>query len=163
MTRMILSCSRVAVVAPLLLLLGCGGVARVAPPGPGASGATRTVDRCQALLDQRDASVWGAAFAGGLAGVGGLSTAFPEEDGDTTAAEARRARLGLGISAAVLGALGTSLSLLARMKSAEFEQYCNVQVPALPAADPGPPVEGTGPGPVRPAVADDAPDAGVEP
>lgn len=103
-----------------LLLVGCSGVARQ------STGSGWTDERCQRLLDQRDASLWGAAFAGGLGGVGGLATAFPDDD-------SREARLGLGISSAVLAAAGTSLAMLGRMKSEEFEQWCNVDAPELRA------------------------------
>lgn len=79
--------------------------------------------RCQTLLDQRDSSMWGAAFGGGLTGVAGLSTAFPEND---------NVRLGLGLTSAVIAAAATSLTVLAKMKSTEFEQYCNLANPVVP-------------------------------
>ena len=120
------------------LVAGCGGVARVAPGAPqGGSFATSwTGDRCQRLLDQRDATVWAAAFLGGLAGVSGLSAVLP--DGDS--AEERQARLGLGISTAVVAAAATSMTVLAKAKSSEFEAYCN-QVPEPEEAAGADPIE----------------------
>lgn len=102
----------------LITLAGCG-TARVTGTGP-----SWTELRCQRLMDQRDGATWGAGFASGLGGLGGLSTAFPEEDDDTSKGAARRARYGIGISAAVMGVLGTSLMVLAKLKASEFEQGC---------------------------------------
>lgn len=101
-----------------LICFGCGGVARVSPDAPqGKTFATFwTSNRCQILLDQRDASIWGATFGGGLSGAGGLATAFPDD---------RDWQLGLGISTAIIAAVTTSLTVLSKMKSDEFELYCN--------------------------------------
>jgi hypothetical protein len=100
-----------AIVATIVLMWLCGcGTARATAP-------SWSDQRCQMLMNQRDAATWGAAFAGGLAGVGGLSTAFPDD-------EHKDVRLGLGISAAVVAATATSLTMLAKMKSGEFERYC---------------------------------------
>ncbi|MFA4971149.1 MAG: hypothetical protein WC683_00955 [bacterium] len=112
------------------LLVACGGVARVLPTAPqGDTFATSwTADRCQRLLDQRDAATWGAALGGALSGAGGLATAFPDDEDW---------QLGLGISTAVVAAVATSLTVLAKMKSDEFEQYCSVAPVAAPAAPVG--------------------------
>lgn len=99
-------------------LMSCGGVAHVSPVAPegGTFATSWSAARCQMLLDQRDASIWGSALGGGLSGAGGLATAFPEDDDW---------QLGLGISTAVVAAVATSLTVLAKMKSDEFELYCN--------------------------------------
>jgi hypothetical protein len=112
--------------AAALCALACAPTARVAnwPGAPVDFGNSWTAERCQTLLDQRDALTWGAAFAGGLAGVGGLATAFPDQD-------RHELRLGLGISSAVFAAAATSMVALGAKKSDEFELYCNtVQAPA---------------------------------
>jgi len=105
-----------------LFLLGCS-TATARAPVTDANGFVHSWNssRCQVLLDLRDASTWGAAFAGGLAGVGGLSAAFPEDDHKNT-------RLALGITSAVVAAAATSLTVLAKMKSSEFSQYCNESI-----------------------------------
>lgn len=125
----------------LLFLAGCAGVATVARPAPmpgtvspseygeaetafagedaaAAAGSTWSVTDCQRLLNSRDGLVWAAAFAGGLGGAGGLGSAFPDDSRQDV-------RLGLGITSAVLAAFATSVSLIAKSRSAEFEQYCN--------------------------------------
>lgn len=133
---------------PAFVLISCGGVAHVSKDAvQGGTFATSwTSERCQTLLDQRDASIWAAAFGGGLAGVGGLTTAFPEND---------NVRLGLGISAAVVAAAATSLTVLSKMKSSEFEVYCNLGSPVAPSPiAPGDPV-------VSAVEREDAPDSGV--
>jgi hypothetical protein len=92
-----------------------------------------TAERCQDLLDQRDALTWAAVFAGGLGGVAGVTTAIPEDS-------RRDVRLGLGISAAVLAAAATSMVALGKVKSSEFEIYCNSEPEELAGvADGGPP------------------------
>jgi hypothetical protein len=111
---------RLAVVLfPTFLL--ASGCATAHPTGD--FGTSWTAQRCQALLDQRDALTWAAAFGGGLSGVGGLSTAFPDDS-------RKDVRLGLGISAAVLAAASTSMVALAKIKSSEFEMYCGTEPPA---------------------------------
>ena len=112
----------------LVLLLGCS-TAAARQPVTDTNGFIHSwsTEQCQKLLDMRDAATWAAAFAGGLAGVGGLSAAFPDDD-------RKDARLGLGISSAVIAAAATSLTVLAKSKSTEFELYCN-QDPA-PVATP---------------------------
>jgi hypothetical protein len=106
----------IAVIVGIGLLLSSCHRARVSPGTQFAD--SWSAERCQKLLDQRDAFTWAASFSGGLAGAGGLSTAIPDDDQD-------RARLGLGISTAVLGAAAASLSVLAASRTAEFEKYCN--------------------------------------
>jgi hypothetical protein len=75
-------------------------------------------ERCQALLDKRDAFKWIATFAGGLGGIGGLSTAFPDDS-------QKAWRYGLGISSIVLAATSASFGGLAASKTKTFETYCN--------------------------------------
>jgi hypothetical protein len=73
--------------------------------------------QCQTLLDQRDSLVWATAFGSGLSGVGGITTAIVRDN--------EKAQLGIGISTAVIGAVTSSLIVLSKIKSSEFEQYCN--------------------------------------
>jgi hypothetical protein len=139
-------------VAVALYASGCGTARAVAP--------SWSDQRCQTLMDQRDASVWGAAMAGGLAGVGGLSAAFPGDD-------QKKARIGLGISSAVVAAVATSLTMLAKMKSGEFELYCGATAPIDPAAPPAPVDDILAPMPVEWVEYDDEdghadPDGGIE-
>lgn len=137
-----------------ILLIGCS-TATARAPVTDSNGFVHSwsVERCQVLLDLRDASTWGAAFAGGLAGVGGLSAAFPDDSKKDT-------RLALGITSAVIAAAATSLTVLAKMKSTEFEQYCNqgidiitkpVVIPVEKLEDPITPIPDVYPG-----------DAGIE-
>lgn len=101
-----------------LLFAGCGGVAHVSSTTP--SGTTFanswTPERCQMLLDQRDAATWAAALGGGLSAAGAVGASFPEDD---------NWQMGLGLSTAVIAAVTTSMTVLAKMKSDEFEMYCN--------------------------------------
>jgi hypothetical protein len=123
-----------AILLMAIFAVGCGAVARVSETAPqGRTFATSwTPDRCQRLLDQRDAVIWAAALGGGLSGVGGIATAIPEDD-------RRDARLGVGISTAVVAAVATSMTVLAKLKTSEFEQYCNVALdPMTPiSSEPG--------------------------
>lgn len=116
-----------AIAVGLVLAVACA----TARPSSGAFASSWTPQRCQVLLDQRDTLVWSAAFAGGLSGVGGLTTAIPDD-------ERREWRLGLGISAAVLAAAATSFVVLGRAKSAEFEIWCNQEPPATSSGEPAP-------------------------
>lgn len=115
-----------------IFLFGCS-TATARAPVTDSNGFVHSwsVERCQVLLDLRDASTWGAAFAGGLAGVGGLATAFPDDSKKDT-------RLALGITSAVIAAAATSLTVLAKMKSNEFEAYCNqgIDIITKPVAEP---------------------------
>jgi len=120
----------------VVFTLGCGSVAQVryrvpavatlaatptpVPPPPTPFDTSWTPERCQRLLDQRDSLTWAVALGTGLTGAGGLSTAFPDED---------KYRLSLGITSAVLAAITASFSVLVKVKSLEFEQYCNVESP----------------------------------
>ncbi len=98
--------------------------------------------RCQRTLDEIDGLSWGLAFATGLTGVGGLSTAFPDDSKKDT-------RLALGISSAVLAAGASSMAVLLKSKRTQFSTYCNIvpeDAPVVPVVvvekieDPIPPV-----------------------
>ena len=107
-----------------ILFAGCGGVAHVsstAPPGTTFANSW-TPERCQVLLDQRDAATWAAALGGGLSAAGAVGAAFPEDD---------KLQMGLGLSTAVLAAVTTSMTVLAKLKSDTFEMYCNTGAPLM--------------------------------
>lgn len=99
-----------------LLASGCGvaHVSTVAPKGTFAS--SWTPERCQVLLDQRDAAIWAAGLGGGLSSGGGVGTGLVAD---------KDWQMGLGISTGILGAVGVSMTVLAKLKSDEFELYCN--------------------------------------
>jgi hypothetical protein len=127
-----------ALLLVVVFTLGCGSVAQVRyrvpaattfaettevsppPPPPTPFDTSWTPERCQKLLNQRDGLTWAVALGTGLTGAGGLSTAFLDED---------KYRLSLGITSAVLAAITASFSVLVKVKSSEFEQYCNVESP----------------------------------
>lgn len=75
-------------------------------------------DRCQNLLNQKDALIWVTALSSGLSGLGGVTTASSEDS---------KVRLGVGITTAVLGVVASSLIVLSKVKNSEFEQYCNIE------------------------------------
>lgn len=106
-----------------LLLFGCS-TATARHPIQDANGFTHSFDvyRCQSLLDQRDALSWGIAFATGLAGAGGVTTAGINT-GDKE--KDNRIQWGFGIATGVLGAAASSMMVLVKLKSTSFEQYCN--------------------------------------
>ncbi len=113
-----------------IFLIGCS-TATARHPTTDTKGLTRSwsTEQCQSLLDQMDALSWGLAFATGLTGVGGLSTAFPDNS-DT--------RLGLGISSAVLAAGASSIAVLLQNKRKHFSTYCNVEEELATEEDPIP-------------------------
>lgn len=169
------------VLFPLFLLVACGGVAKsndptavyeitVSPqtyaaaeghfaggdgalPAPSPFTATYWTDeRCQELLDKRDAVVAATAGICGLTGASGLGTVIPQD-------ASKELRLGFGITTVALGTVCTSLTLAARSLTARFEQYCSVPPPVAyehPVSDE---VEADG----ETTVELIAPDAGVEP
>ena len=104
-----------------LLVSGCGGVAHVSPTvPPGTTFANSwTAERCQTLLDQRDAAIWAAGLGGGLSSGGGVGTGLVTD---------KDWQMGLGISTGVLGAVGVSMTVLAKLKSDEFERFCGQEV-----------------------------------
>lgn len=134
-----------------LVLVGCGGVARVAAPalpfetvspheyaaaeaefggGVGEAPVLYWTDaRCQALLDRRDGLVIAAATLGGLTGAGGLTTVVPK---DLDEDERRQWDLGLGISTLALGTTASALTLAARALSERYEQNCRTERPVPP-------------------------------
>jgi hypothetical protein len=107
--------------ALFVLFVGCGGVAHVSPTvPPGATFANSwTAERCQTLLDQRDAAIWAAGLGGGLSSGGGVGTGLVTD---------KDWQMGLGISTGILGAVGVSMTVLAKLKSDEFERYCGQEV-----------------------------------
>jgi hypothetical protein len=111
-----------------ILLMGCS-TASARHPVQDANGFMHSFDvhRCQSLLDQRDALSWGIAFATGLAGAGGVTTAGINT-GDKE--KDNRIQWGFGITTGVLGAAASSMMVLVKLKSAEFEIGCN-QPPAI--------------------------------
>jgi hypothetical protein len=102
-----------------VLLAGCGGVAHVSPTvPPGTTFANSwTAERCQTLLDQRDAAIWAAGLGGGLSSGGGVGTGFVDDE---------NAQMWVGISVGVVAAVGVSMTVLAKLKSDELERWCNV-------------------------------------
>ncbi len=111
----------------VIFVFGCGSVAKVSEPTKtGSFASSWTPERCQRLLDQRDGLMWATAFGGGLTGAGGLSAAIPDDS-------QKDVRIGLGITSAVIAAATSSLIALAKAKSSEFEQYCNVEPEAIVA------------------------------
>jgi hypothetical protein len=137
-----------------LTLLGCGGVAKSNNPSaiyevevvdattyaaaeahfaggdvqPAPSPFTTTYwsdERCQELLDKRDAMVAATAGICGLTGASGLGTVIPED-------ASKAMRLGFGITTVALGTVCTSLTLASRSLTARFEQYCSTVPPPAP-------------------------------
>jgi hypothetical protein len=111
----------------IFLFMGCS-TATARHPVQDANGFMHSFNaqRCQSLLDQRDALSWGIAFATGLAGAGGVTTAGINT-GDKE--KDNRIQWGFGITTGVLGAAASSMMVLVKLKSSEFETGCN-QPPA---------------------------------
>jgi hypothetical protein len=107
----------------IFLFMGCS-TATARHPVQDANGFMHSFDvqRCQSLLDQRDALSWGIAFATGLTAGGALGTAGVDT-GDES--KDKRIKWGLGITTSVLGAAASSMMVLVKLKSTSFEQYCN--------------------------------------
>ncbi len=121
-----------------IFLMGCS-TATARHPVQDVNGFMHSFDsqRCQSLLDQRDALSWGIAFATGLAGAGGVTTAGINT-GDKE--KDNRIQWGFGITTGVLGAAASSMMVLVKLKSSEFEQYCNTSLNTVTLAkDPGVP------------------------
>jgi hypothetical protein len=121
-----------------IFLMGCS-TASARHPVTDAKGFTHSwsTERCQRLLDQRDALSWGIAFATGLAGAGGVTTAginTGDKDKDN------QIQWGFGISTGVLAAAASSMAVLVKLKSSEFETWCNqgpeIAAPVVEAEDP---------------------------
>lgn len=104
----------IAVIAVLVIIF-YGGCARTVTSVPNSE---YDGPQCQTLYNQKDGLIWASAFASGLTGVGGLTTSISEN---------QNVRLGVGISTAVIGAVASSLIVISKVKSNEFEQYCNVE------------------------------------
>ena len=104
----------VVIIAILIVLFydGCATTAKSVPnnewDGP----------QCQTLYNQKDGLIWASAFGAGLGGIGGLTTSISDN---------QNVRLGVGISTAVIGAVASSLIVISKVKTNEFEQYCNVE------------------------------------
>jgi hypothetical protein len=101
----------------ILIALFALGCSRLPPP-------SWTDQRCVDLTAQRDGAFWGSLFAGGLAGVSGITAAIPDDSGALGETTARNVRLGIGVGSVVAAAVATSLAALANMKSNEIENYC---------------------------------------
>lgn len=76
--------------------------------------------RCQRLLDQRDGLLWAATFGAALGAGGGLGAVLPED-------ASRDARLGVGISAAIVAAATAGFAVIAQSRSREFEEFCRTE------------------------------------
>jgi hypothetical protein len=145
----------------VLLLAGCGGIARVSETAPttGSFASSWNAEKCQRLLDKRDAAFWGGVMGNGLGGVGSLVMAFPDVSD--------KVKLGVGIGALAVAAASTSLMFLGRTLATEFEIYCNQVGAGSPVMTPMMPVPDLGIEPAEPGeiIVDDPPvaaDGGVE-
>jgi hypothetical protein len=77
-------------------------------------------ERCQTLLDKRDAFALWSAVTGGLAGAGGISTAATDKDIPQWC---------IGASSLVFGSVSAGLAIAAKAKTDRFEQYCSTDPP----------------------------------
>ena len=83
-------------------------------------------ERCQELLDKRDALVAIAASLGGLTGLGGLTSVIPSDMPDD---KRQDMQLGLGITTVGLAAAGTGIVIASKSMTTKFEMYCSTQAP----------------------------------
>lgn len=100
----------------------------IAPPPPPPVDLYWNDERCQELLDKRDAMAAVTAGICGLTGASGLGTVIPED-------ASKEMRLGFGLTTIALGTVCTSMTLATKSLSNKFEMYCSVERP-VPAEHP---------------------------
>ena len=113
--KMLITMFVLVVIIAILVVLFYDGCARTVTSVPNSEWDG---PQCQTLYNQKDGLIWASAFGAGLGGIGGLTTSISDN---------QNVRLGVGISTAVIGAVASSLIVISKVKTNEFEQYCNVE------------------------------------